>query len=301
MPSQALIDLADALPASTIPEQLFPVDEMPAIRAAMDQMMLEAEPVPASISLEDISACGVECTWFRAPESHSDSAILYVHGGGFMWGSPRSHAGLISRICLASGLPVLAVNYRETPEHVYPAALDDCAMAYHWLEASGYPAKRLVLVGDSAGGGLVLSLLVQLKSSGQLLPAGAATSSAFTDLSLSGDSIQSRAAADPMCSKNGLHFLASTYAGSADLNEPTLSPLFADYSAMPPLLLQVGDREVLLDDSRRVADKAAEAGVDVRLEVYEGAVHLWHWFGPQVPESIQAVDSIAQFAKRCLA
>jgi epsilon-lactone hydrolase len=263
-------------------------------------MMLEAEPVPAAVALEEISADGVDCTWFRAADSQRDAVILYIHGGGFMWGSPRSHAGLISRICLASGLPLLGVDYRETPEHIFPAALDDCATAYQWLCKQGFSAKNLVLVGDSAGGGLVLSLLARLKADGQPLPAGAATSSAFTDLTLSGDSMQSRAVLDPLCTETGLRFLGDTYASDTDLCDPTLSPLFADYAGMPPLLLQVGDREVLLDDSCRVADKARAAGVDVTLEVYEGAVHLWQWFGPEVPESIQAVNSIAQFARRCL-
>jgi len=298
MPSKQLDELIHSLPAGTIPEQLFPHEQMPSMRKAFDEIMLSQHPLPPSITQQNVDAAGVPCTWFHSVQSRRDCVLLYIHGGGFMWGSPRTHANLIARIVLASDVQALAVDYRETPEHVFPAALDDCAKAYQWLLDAGFPAQKIVLVGDSAGGGLVLSILVRLLASHRPLPAAAVTSSAFTDLTLAGDSMHS--AEDPLCTRSGLKFLGETYAAGAELTQPELSPLYADYHGMPPLLMQVGERELLLDDTRRVVAKARAAGVEATEEVYAGAIHLWHWFGPEVPESIEAVNSIANFVRKYL-
>lgn len=299
MPSQQLIDLVELLPAETIPEELYPLEEIPLHRRNQEEMMTQAYPVPTEVIRETIDAGGTHATWFRTERAAKDRAILYIHGGGFMWGSPVTHAELISRIALATGIPCLAVDYRKSPEHVYPAALNDCTDTYLWLTEQGYTPNNIALVGDSAGGGLVLSTLTRLKNDGWPLPAAAVTSSAFTDLTLGGTSMKN--ADDPLCTEKGLKLLGDTYADGAELTNPELSPLFADYTGHPPLLLQVGERELLLSDTERVAAKAEYEGVDATLEVYEGACHLWHWFGPDVPESIQAIESIKQFIGKHLA
>jgi len=298
MPSPELLDLVANLPADSIPEDLFPREEMPALRKGQEEMMSNFYPLPEGIETEDIEASGVAATWFSHGDSNAERVILYVHGGGFMWGSPRTHGELISRVCLEAGVRCLAVDYRETPEHVFPAALDDCAALYQWLLDQGVRAQHIALVGDSAGGGLVLSTLVRLQAQGLPYPAAAVATSAFTDLTLSGDSMKT--VKDPLCTEKGLKLLADTYAGGHDLTDPELSPLFADKTGFPPLLLQVAENELLRDDTVRFARSATDSGVDNSLEIYPGACHLWHWFGPQVPESVAALESIAKFLKQHL-
>jgi acetyl esterase/lipase len=187
----------------------------------------------------------------------------------------------------------LAIDYRLAPEHAFPAAVEDASSAYRWLLDQGISASGLVLVGDSAGGGLALGSIVALREAGEALPAAAICLSPLTDLEVTGNSARG-GVDDPMVSQDGIVMMAEAYLQGADLRDPRCSPLHADFSDFPPLLIQVGTREILLDDAKRVVARARAAGVEVVLEEGEGLTHVWQLY-PHVPESIDAVERIGRF------
>jgi acetyl esterase/lipase len=249
-------------------------------------------------------AAGVPCEWLLAKGSDPDARLLYVHGGGWTAGGLDSHRPLSARLSAATGCAVLAVDYRLAPEHAFPAGLDDCLAAYGWLRANGprgaAPAKSLFVAGDSAGGNLTLALLLALKQRGLPLPNAAVPISPATDFTASGESWRTRAAADPILTMgpDGIRLLANVYLqGRAQPEDPLASPLFGDFSGLPPLLFHVGDAEVLLDDAVRAAAKAKQAGVDVTLEVWPEMPHVWHAFAPFLPEATRAIDRIGAFVR----
>lgn len=247
---------------------------------------------------EQVSAHGVDATWIDAAASKSDTVLLYFHGGGFQVGSVRSHRDLIARLSRAAGCRALAIDYRLAPEHRYPAALNDAVAAYRWLIEQGIAPDRIAVAGDSAGGGLALSTLLVLREQGTPLPAAAAVLSAWTDLTASGESYESRAQADPLNQRRTIQAMARAYLGdSADPRDPLASPLFADLTALPPVLLQVGDREVVLDDSRKFTDRARAAGVEAQLEVWDGMIHVFQQFAAELPAARVAIDSIGRFLR----
>lgn len=248
---------------------------------------------------EKVSAHGVDAAWIAAEGSRRDTVLLYFHGGGFRVGSTRSHRDLIARLSRAARCRALAIDYRLAPEHRFPAPLHDAVAAYQWLLEQGVAPSRIAIAGDSAGGGLALSLLLVLREQAIPLPAAAAVLSAWTDLAATGKSYDSRAAADPIHQRGMIQATARAYLGdSTDPREPLASPLFADLSGLPPLLIQVGDRETVLDDSRNFAAKARAAGVPVELEVWDGMIHVFQQFASELPEARLAIDSIGRFLRR---
>jgi len=265
------------------------VDRM---RAGMERV---AERVALDIKCEPVEAGGVGAEWITPPNAVPDRVVLYLHGGGYVMGSIHTHRAMIARIARASQAKALALNYSLAPEKPFPAAVNDSTAAYKWLLARGYKADKIVISGDSAGGGLAISTLLALRDSKVSLPAGAAPISPWTDLTGSGESVVSRAAVDPMVANEGLLRMAKQYAGTNDPKDPLISPVFADMRGLPPLLFQVGDAEVLLDDSTRVAGRAKAAGVDVKIEVWPEMVHVWHVFAKILPEGQQAIDRIGEF------
>ncbi len=293
MPSPEHESMVASLPLAHIPEEEFPPEQMIVLRRAHDDIAEATNPLPEDIWPRYVDANGVPGTWFEAPGMDPQRIILYMHGGGYKWGSPRSHGELISRISRVAKARCLGIDYRLSPENAFPAAIEDTITAYRWLIRQGVSKSRIVLVGDAAGAGLVLAAIAALKGQGDPLPAAGVCVSAWTDLALTGNSVES--VDDPFVTRKGLELLARSYLQGADPKSPMASPLYADYSSLPPLLIQVGTRELLLDDSVRVAEKAKSAGVDVILEKYEGVVHLWHWFGPNIPESIRSVARIGEF------
>jgi acetyl esterase/lipase len=266
-----------------------PVDRM---RAGMERV---AERVAPDVKCEPVDAGGVGAEWIIAPNAAPERVVLYLHGGGYVMGSINTHRAMIARIARASQAKALALNYSLAPEKPFPAAVNDSTAAYKWLLAQGYKAGKIVISGDSAGGGLAISTLLALRDSKVALPAGAAAISPWTDLTGGGASVVSRAAVDPMVANQGLLLMAKQYAGANDAQDPLISPVFADMRGLPPLLIQVGDAEVLLDDSTRVADRAKTAGVDVKIEVWPEMVHVWHVFAKILPEGQQAIDRIGEF------
>ena len=265
------------------------------LRAGMESMT-GFLPLVDGTTVEPVDADGVPAEWIRpAAAVAPDACVLYLHGGGYVIGSCNTHRPLASHLAARTGLPVLLVDYRLGPEHPYPAAVDDARRAYEWLLATGFDPGRIVVAGDSAGGGLTLALLLALRDESRPLPALGVPISPWTDLTLSGDSMDSMAERDPMVQRAGLSRMAAWYVGSADATDPLVSPLFGDPAGLPPLLIHVGEVETLRDDAVRFAARATAAGVDVTLEVWPEMIHVWHAFGPAVPESEAAVTRVAEF------
>ena len=253
-------------------------------------------PLPPGASAEAADAGGVPAEWIAAADADPGRTLLYLHGGGYMLGSVATHRNLAGRIAREARARCLSLDYRLAPEHPFPAAVEDALAAYRWLLGSGADPARLAIAGDSAGGGLTLATLVSLRDAGDPLPACAVCLSPLTDLEGTGDSV--RTADDPLISdSSAIRGMTETYLQGGDPRDPRASPLHADYAGLPPLLIQVGTREVLLDDSTRVADRARAAGVDVSLEVEEGLIHVWPLFGPDVPESRASVERIGEFVR----
>jgi epsilon-lactone hydrolase len=243
----------------------------------------------------------MEAEWLIPSEPLDDARMVYVHGGAWMAGGLDSHRGLVSRIAEASGIPTLAIEYRLAPEHPFPAALEDCLSAYGWLLENGPngsdPCGRAFLAGDSAGGNLALASLLALKELPDALPDAAVVLSPATDFTASGASVETRRAVDPVIDHSRTPGMQRLYCPGHRANEPLISPLFGDLAGLPPLLIQAGDAETLLDDSVLFAARAREAGVDVALEVWDEMPHVWQFFAPVLAESTAAIASIARFLR----
>lgn len=258
--------------------------------------------VAVNAQIEDVDAGGVKAQWVIAPGADAQRAILYFHGGGFQVGSVVSHRELMAGLSAAAQCRVLGVDYRLAPEHRYPAALDDASAAWQWLIGQGFAPDHMALAGDSAGGGLALSLLLRLRDAGQALPAAAVLMSAWTDLTAAGASYGTRAGTDPIHQRAMIVAMARNYLGKdGNAADPLVSPLFADLKGLPPLLAQVGDRETVLDDSRDFVARAKEAGVDATLQVWDHMIHVFQQFPAQLPEARAAIDDMGRFLRRHLA
>jgi epsilon-lactone hydrolase len=252
------------------------------------------------VSCRFVSAGGVDGEWIVPADAPGDKAILYFHGGGFRLGSVASHRDLNARIAEASGCRVLAINYRLAPEHRFPAALEDALTAYAWMRAQGLRPEDIVFAGDSAGGNLVLTTMLGLRNRCEPLPAAGVLMSPWTDLAATGDSYQSRANADPIHQRSTILALAKDYLGEGgDSYHALASPLYADLSGLPPLLIQAGDRETVRDDATVLAEKAKAAGVEVELKVWDGMIHVFQMF-PEIPQAQEAIAAIAAFLRRHL-
>lgn len=267
--------------------------DLPSMRRMLDRA--PAYPKPPDVTWDAVDAGGVPAEWVVPEGCEPGRAVVHLHGGGYATGSVSSFRGLASHVARATRARVLAVEYRLAPEHPYPAALDDAVAAYGHVLAAGHAPEQVVFVGDSSGGGLVLATLLALRERGEPLPRAAVCLCPWTDLTLSGASLQSNADADPMVSASTLALMAEAYLGDVDPRTPTASPLFADLHGLPPLLVQVGSAEVLLDDATRFAAAAEAAGVEVTLEVWDDAFHVWHAFADLLPEARDAVARIGAY------
>lgn len=244
---------------------------------------------------------GVPCRLFTPEKTETNSqAIIYLHGGAYIAGSAEGNASPAINLADKSGRVIISVDYRLAPEAPFPAALDDSVAVYKEL-LNTYPASQLSIFGDSAGGGLALSLVLKLRELGEPLPAAIGLASPWTDLTQSGDSHQVlNHHCDPALSVEGLANSAKAYAGTYPADHPLISPLFADLTGLPPMLIHVGTREVLLSDATRLARKARKAGVDVTIDVYEAMWHVWHFY-PGVPEADEAIVEMSEFLCKYMA
>ena len=276
--------LAKIPPATTVAEK----------RAQYDRAE-RVFPVPSDVAVKSVQAPGA-AEWLEPPGARDGAVVLYFHGGGYVIGSPRSHRHLAAAIGRAARASVLLPDYRLAPEHPFPAAVDDAVAAYRWLLDRGQAPARTVLAGDSAGGGLTVAALLALRERGLPLPAAGVCISPWVDLTFGGGSYATKAASDPIVTRAGVMEMAHAYIGQGDPRASLASPLYADLRGLPPLLIQVGSEEVLLDDAVVLADRAKAAGVETSLEVWPDMVHVWHWFLPMLDEAQTAIDRIGEFA-----
>lgn len=265
------------------------------------EVMTAAVPVPEGVTFARVDANGVPAEWTVANGARDDVAIVYFHGGGYAMGSLNTHRGHCARLSGAARARVLSVDYRLGPEHPHPAAVEDAVAAVRFVRASGFAPRRTAVAGDSAGGGLTLAALVALRDAGDPTPAAGLCISPWTDLAFTGDTLESKAAEDPMVRTADLRLMADAYLAGRDAKTPLASPLYADLTGLPPLLLQVGSAEILLDDAVRVAERARKAGVEADLRVWQDMFHVWHAFAQILPEGQAAVDEMAAFLEKRLA
>lgn len=245
-----------------------------------------------------LDAGGLPALRLIVPASRPDRHILYLHGGGYTFGTPGHYRDFFWRIANATGARLLCPEYRLAPEHRFPAAVDDAVCAYRWLLAEGADPKRIAVMGDSAGGGLTFCTLLRLRDEGVPLPAAAVGLSPWTDLATTGPSMAANAKSDPMLVPHQARFFARCYLGDADPRNPYASPLYGDLAGLPPSLIQVGGDEILLDDSVRMAERLRAAGCHVDLEVWPRMPHVWQLFARIVPEGRRAIDQIGKFVRR---
>ena len=275
----------DAIPA---------LEELRAAIAAMGQIL----PVPEGTTVEPVDAGGVRAEWISAPDCGGERVVLYMHGGGYAIGCVDFVRDFCARLSAAADARVLSLDYRQGPEHRFPAAVDDAVAAYRWLLAKGTEPGRIVISGESAGGGLTIALLIALRDAGDPLPAGAVPISPWVDMECKGE-VSADALEWDLLRPEHLPAFAGWYLGEdGDPRNPLANPLYADAKGLPPMLVYVGERELLLDDARRFVAKAQDAGVDVTLEIVPEMIHIWHVFGPMFPEAAEASDRVAEYVRR---
>ncbi|MFA5436141.1 MAG: alpha/beta hydrolase [Candidatus Neomarinimicrobiota bacterium] len=236
---------------------------------------------------------GVRCQWLIPPDGPEDRVLLYLHGGGFVFGLTPMHLKMAAALALLLNTRILMPDYRLAPEHPFPAAPDDCEKVYLWLLKQGIPAGNIVLAGDSAGGNLVLSLMMKVRDNGAALPAAAALLSPAVKL---GGGTSRPEFRDPLLPPKAMQFYTRSYVGKHDPRDPLISPLYGDLRALPPLLIHAGEDEILCDDARQLAEKARAAGAEAKLEIFPRMWHVWQLF-PALPQARQSLDAIAAFLK----
>ncbi|GCE42489.1 6-hexanolactone hydrolase [Rhodococcus wratislaviensis] len=292
--SQEFTALLDRLRSAPLRADSTPIAEL---RASFEKLAA-AFYDPPPVDFVPGNADGVDIEWAYASTCDRTQVVLYLHGGGFSTGSIRAYRDFCARISHGAEAAVLSVGYRLAPEHRFPAAVEDSVTAYRWLLASGIDAHRIVIAGDSAGGGLTMSTLIALRDSGVELPAAAVCISPKTDLALTGTSVQEKAYADPIVTPDGSYTHGVRYVGEGgDLCHPLASPLYADLHSLPPVLIQVGTAEVLLDDSLRLARRLRDAGGVVDLDVWPEMIHIFPFFASRIPESKRALEYLSAFIK----
>jgi acetyl esterase/lipase len=247
--------------------------------------------LPPGCRHEPVLAGGVKSERVVPTSAVAGRNLLYLHGGAYTAGSPRSHRPLVARLAAASGATAIVADYRMAPEHPAPAATDDAIAVYRWMLAQGADPEQIVIAGDSAGGGLALSTVLALKAQNLPQPAGLFVISPWADLTQSHDTYRTKAEHDPMISKAGLDANAALYVGDLDPRDPVVSPVFGDFTGVAPMLIQVGSEETLLGDSLMLAERAGQARVEVRLEVWPEMIHVWHAFGGQLGAARRAITS----------
>ena len=253
--------------------------------------------MPAGVSVAPVNANGVAAEWTSAPDADKSRVLIFFHGGGYCSGSIASHRHMVAELGRLAGCRTLAVGYRLAPEYPFPAALEDALTAYRFVRGQGVVADRIALCGESAGGGLALAALVSLRDVSEALPGRAWLSSPWADLSQSGATIQSKADTDPLIQKAYLDELAAAYVQGADAANPLISPIHADLTGLPPMLIQVGSAETLLDDSVRIAAAAGGAGVRVTLDIWPDMIHAFTLFYQQVVAGERALAEAAVFMR----
>ena len=253
--------------------------------------------VKPDVTVEPVNANGVRAEWTSTPQADRSAALLYLHGGGYVIGSLDSHRHLVSEAGRASGGWALSLGYRLAPEHPFPAAVDDAIAGYRFLLAKDYPPGRIAIAGDSAGGGLVVSAMVAIREAGLPQPACGWCTSPWVDMEAIGETMTTRASADPMVQQAGILDMARLYLNGADPRSPLAAPIYADLTGLAPLLIQVGAAETLLDDALRLAKTAGAADVRVDLQIWPEMVHVWHLFHPELKAGLRGIEEGGLFVR----
>jgi monoterpene epsilon-lactone hydrolase len=253
--------------------------------------------VPGDVSVEPVSANGVRAEWTATPGATADAAILYLHGGGYVIGSLDSHRHLVAEAARAAGCWALALDYRLAPEHPFPAPVDDAVAGYRYLLGRGIKPGRIAIAGDSAGGGLVVSAMVAIRDAGLPQPGSGWCISPWVDMEAIGETMTSKAEADPTVQKAGILDMARLYLNGADPRSALAAPLYADLTGLAPLLIQVGAAETLLDDAIRLTRVAGAAGVYVDLQIWPEMIHVWHLFHPELGAGRRAIVAGGAFVR----
>jgi monoterpene epsilon-lactone hydrolase len=293
VPSEAYQNLVTMLSAGRVTPEI-PIDQTRGGWDAMETML----PTAPDVAIEDTTVAGRPARWLTPPGA-GGTTVIHLHGGGYVIGSCRSHTPFASHLAASLGARVLLLDYRLAPEHPAPAAIDDVVAAYTWLIEAGADPSDIVFTGDSAGGGLAVASLVQLRDAMQPLPAAVALISPWTNMTGGYDSMRTKADEDIILSPELIAYWGGLYAGELLPSDARLSPCLGDLDGLPPIHIQVGTREILLDDAREFADNASGAGVDVTLEVCDEMIHIWPVLGAGiVPEAQEAIDRIVAFVNR---
>ncbi|WP_374338433.1 alpha/beta hydrolase [Leeia sp.] len=287
--ARELQDVFDDLDAHPWPDDIAPA------RVLYDQM---GPPVPNDIRAEDGVLAGVPARWLYPPSHDPSRVMLFLHGGGYVYGSLDSHAGMAAELARAAGCIGVQLHYRLAPEHPHPAAVEDALAAYCAVLDQGYAASAVSLVGDSAGGGLVVALLLVLKQRQLPLPGAVACLSPWVDLLLRGESYQTRAHLDPMVERKVVELVREQYLGLQDPTQVTASPILGDLTGLPPMLVQVGELEILYSDAEMLAEKAHQCGVEVTFEVWPAMVHVWHLYYPMLTAGREAISRVGAFLRQ---
>src|SRR5262245_45856536 len=263
-------------------------------RAGMDALAL---PAADDVSATAVDVDGMAAEWVVAAGADAGTVVLYLHGGGYVMGSLSTHRKLAGDVSRAAGARVLLLDYRLAPEAPYPAAVDDAVAGYRWLLAAGIEPRAIAVAGDSAGGGLTVATLLALRDRGLPMPGAGVPISPWADLTLEAASLEGLAERDPVVRRSDLKRYRDWYLDGTDPRHPGASPAHADLAGLPPLLVHVGEAEVLLDDAVLLAESGRRDGGDGTLEAWPDMVHVWHVFAGRVPESTAAVDRIGAFLR----
>ncbi|KKO05431.1 alpha/beta hydrolase [Pseudohongiella sp.] len=278
------------------PKLLRPDFDPARFRKTLDRDMGK-NPIASNVDVEPVQLEGINGEWLIPTTCSSRRVVLYSHGGGYLFGSPLSYRAFTSRLAVACDARVFVLDYRLAPEHPFPAAADDVIAAYRYL-LNEHDAADIVLAGDSAGAGLSLSLLVQIRNAGLPMPAATVLMSPYADLAVTGESADKNSATCAMFSGDGIRRAAATYLDGAPATDARASPLYAEYAGFPPMLIYVSDNEVLRDDGIRVAERAAAADVPTDLRIWRGQPHVWPLFVPLLPEATTVIREIGDYIQR---
>jgi monoterpene epsilon-lactone hydrolase len=257
----------------------------------------ERNPLPSDVVVQKVNANGIAAEWTITPGADLTRVLFFLHGGGYITGSLDSHRHMVAQAGREAQAKTFAIDYRLAPEYPFPAAIDDALAAYRFLLEQKVSPERIVLAGEAAGGGLALAMLISLRDSGGPLPGGTWVSSPWVDLRMTGATMETKAAVDPLTPKPYLQELADMYLGNADPASPLASPLYADLAKLPPVLIQVGSAETLLDDAVRLASKFGTADVRTTLEIWPEMMHGWHLFYRRLTAGRQALEAAGEFVR----
>ncbi len=273
-------------------------DDVSGVRKRMNSANGLMPKLPSDAIVEKVEADGVPCEWVSSEQADSHRILLYLHGGGYVFGGLDSHRYLAWQLSRSSGMKVLLVDYRLAPENQFPAAVEDVTACYRWLLGEGYKPGQIAIGGDSAGGGLALATMVNLKNLGLAQPAGAILLSPWLDLTGSGLSVASNAKADAILSPAALHSFARFYLGDLDRKAPLASPLFADLSGLPAILVHVGSTEILLSDAQSLVENIKNTGGEIALDIWPKMPHVFQLFSQRIPEGKVAIEQLGQFIRK---